>query len=94
MLKELIDAGFTPVNALLVVALGVLGKVILALHQKGEQSREEWHTETRKRIDDMQGHITECDEDRSKLREEMGQLKERVERVGKCPKSDCPIRLP
>ncbi|MGC4017503.1 MAG: hypothetical protein QM755_23760 [Luteolibacter sp.] len=93
-MKELIDAGFTPVTALMIVALGGLVKVVLALHRKSEQSREEWHQETRRRVDAMQGHIEECDQDRTNLRSELSAVKEKVGRIERCPKTECPNRLP
>jgi hypothetical protein len=92
MLQELVNAGLTPVNALLVAALIIGGRVIRNLHAKQTADRESWHKETHQRIDAMQGHIDQCDRDRLQLHKEIAVLAAKVNERPNCSREDCPLK--
>jgi ferredoxin-NADP reductase len=93
VLQDLINAGFTPVNALLLAAIIIGGRVVKVLHAKQTADREAWHTETRQRIDLMQLHIDACDRDRLQLHKDVAILAEKVNRTNHCPNQECPLRV-
>jgi len=98
LLRELLDMGFTPFMAVVLVVVVVLWGSLLALlaffwrhtvYQKIETDRLR-----DLRYKDINGRLEECETDREELREDVGQLKEKVARLEVCPKKGCPMRLP
>lgn len=94
LIQRLHDAGFTPLNIVLVVAVVAVWRLSVTKDRKQTRTREEWHKETRKEVETLRGHVKACDDDRQALRAEQVQLREQVTRLKCCPKADCPLRLP
>ena len=92
LFKQLHDLGFTPLNCVLIIGLITVWALAGRKDKKQTQTREEWHAETRQRIEDMQGHVEKCDEDRANLREAHAELKGRIDQMSRCPLSGCPNR--
>jgi len=91
--KQLYDLGFTPLNCVLIIGLITVWALALRKDRKQTQTREEWHAETRQRIEDMQGHVEKCDKDRARLREGQARLEGRIDQMSRCPIQGCPSSL-
>lgn len=91
-LKDLIDMGFSPTASMAIIAVLALYARQVLNEKKQNRVREEWHTETRSRVDDMQGHIEECNDDRLLLKAQVATLKERTDILSRCPIEACPSR--
>jgi len=94
LFKALTDLGFSPLNCVLLGAVLVVWRVLKAKDEKQTADREAWHAETRKEVEEMKGHVRSCDDDRQELRRDQTLLKERLDKVTKCPRKDCPMRFP
>lgn len=101
LLKELVALGFSPVNAVLIIGLITVWVRFEWANRNQSTTREEWHEETRKRVEEVEEHAEECYRDRDGLREELSKVRaqlavfnERAERAARCPKNGCPNRLP
>lgn len=92
--NELTEIGFSPVSAVLIVALLALVGAVVWLHQKQSSDRETWHTETRARVAELKEQVDALTKEREGLLREQTLLKEKVERFLRCPRKDCPMRLP
>lgn len=92
--KVLQEIGLSPVSILVVLALVALWKVMNEREAKQVADREAWHAETRAQVEKLEAHTKACDEDRIVLRTQVEMLKETVQNLRNCPKSDCPKRLP
>ena len=89
-LKGLLDLGFSPLNVALIVALVVLWKLMGTKDAKQTTDREAWHADTRAQVDELKGHVEECDKDRDVLRKEQARLAALVN--VRCPRRNCPMR--
>lgn len=98
LLKELIELGFSPMMALVLVVVVVMwGSLITLLglfwrffrneSKARDRMRAKHQAETGKRLED-------CESDREELRRDLGIVKEKVARLTACQKKDCPMRLP
>ncbi len=94
LIQRLYDAGFTPLNIVLIIAVIVIWRRSVAQDRKQTRTRENWHRETREQVEALKGHIKECDDDRKKLTSQQQELRDQVTRLKCCPKVDCPLRLP
>lgn len=94
ILKPFIDLGFTPLNCVLAMGLITIWRMSITKDKKQTEDREAWHAETRAEVNVLKGHVDECDDDRERLRIDHTLLKERFDRVSRCPRKDCPMRLP
>lgn len=92
LLKQLYDLGFTPLNCVLIMAILAIWKLSGHKDKKQTQVREEWHAETRQRVEQMQGHVERCDDDRKKLRDKQAKLEGRIDQMSRCPIPECPNR--
>jgi septal ring factor EnvC (AmiA/AmiB activator) len=111
-LKELIQMGFSPIVALVIVAVIVLwgslcGVVVFmyrsqlnerkatsSASEERDKLRAAWHAEVEERLDESEQKHKQCEDDRTELRNELGEVKHDLDRIKRCPKSDCPMRLP
>lgn len=93
LFKQLYDLGLTPLNCVLIIAIGAIWKLSTHKDKKQTETREAWHAETRQRIQDMQGHVEKCDKDRANLREKQAKLEGRIDQMSRCPIAECPNRV-
>jgi len=92
LFKQLYDLGFTPLNCVLIIAVIAVWKMTGKKDKKQTEVREEWHAETRQRVEAMQGHVEKCDEERANLREAHAKLEGRLDQMSRCPVNECPNR--
>lgn len=92
LFKQLYDLGFTPLNCVLLIGLLAIWRLTGKKDKKQTEVREEWHAETRQRVEAMQGHVEKCDKDRTLLREKQAKLEERIDQMSRCPLPGCPNR--
>lgn len=99
LLKELHALGYGHVISGFVVVIAALWARLEIANRKQNRTREEWHTSTLGRVDNMQVHIDECNEDREMLKKKTGRLEtqvavlnERAGRISNCPIPACPNR--
>lgn len=106
LIKDLNEAGFTPMTSLLIAAVLFLAgyiKINLAIQN---QLRENWHNDTRDlvskteakvalleaaRKDDLK-HIEDCNKDRQNLHEQVKRLVDQIDDYQRCPEVGCPFR--
>lgn len=111
-LKDLIQMGFSPMVALVIVAMivlwGTLCAVVVYMYRssiternKRDQIREAWHADVEKkyetvvtRLDSSEEKHKACEDDRTELRDELDDVKTDLERIKRCPRQNCPMRLP
>lgn len=111
-LKDLIQMGFSPMVALVIVAIiilwGTLCAVVFYVHRSQIREREDrdkllaerdklraqWHADIEERLTSSEAKHQACEEDRSELRTEIDQVKNDLDRMKRCPRRDCPMRLP
>ena len=104
-LKDLIDMGFSPMIALVIVVVmvlwGTLCAVVVYNHRSQLRERNErdkiraaWHADIEKRLDSSEAKHQACEEDRSELRSEIDSVKQDLNRMKRCPRRDCPMWLP
>lgn len=87
LIKLLTDAGFSPLNIVLAIAVVVLWRLGISRDAKQTTDREKWHAETREQMGKLEDHTKKCDEDRA-------MLKGQVEVLSKaCTRPDCPKRI-
>ena len=95
----------SPIETLLASSVVSLAGVIAWLYKEQKRSSAAAHAETRaetqskigamqERIKLMDGHVKECNDDREALRVRVGILEDREARKLKCPRKDCPVRIP
>lgn len=105
LLKDLIEMGFSPMVALVIVGLVVLwlalcGVVVFMYRQQNaergarDKIRDAWHAEIDARLKVSELKHEQCDKDREKLHGDVRDLRARISRFEKCPRKDCPMRLP
>jgi len=106
ILKDLMALGFTPLNALLILA--GWGLVAYLKNQLATQNtlRESWHADTRKQVENMEEkmgslesaresdrkRIDDCEDDRKGLNERVKALTDEVATFRDCDMPDCPFR--
>lgn len=82
----------SPIEGILCAAVSALCGVIAWLYRSQEAARAAAHAETREKIDELEGHIEDCNKDRTTFREQLAVLTERQSYIDRCAHVDCPVR--
>jgi Tfp pilus assembly protein PilO len=59
-----------------------------------DAERAQWHAKVENRLKESEGKHEECERDRTELRSDLEAVKLDLERQKRCPRRDCPMRLP
>lgn len=99
LLKELLDLGYGHVISGLAAVIVALWLRFELANRRQNRTREAWHAATQCRVDAMQVHVDECNDDREILKKQQADLRVKVatltvrtERMASCPLSECPNR--
>jgi len=104
-LARLTGLGIGPLAAILLLFLlaltGVIGggflffwKQLENAWEKRDQERARWTSDIETRLKTSEGKHEQCETDRDKLRLQIGTVKGELERMKRCHRKDCPMRLP
>lgn len=98
-IKELLSMGFSPISSLCIVAVSALWARIRWTEKNNVKVREDWHSATLARVEEVEKKAEECYNDREDLRKvatetamKLATLEERTKQYGRCPKAGCPMK--
>lgn len=98
-LQYLIDLGFTPLNAVLIITIIVLWHKHNRAERANYQNRIMWHKETRSKLAEAMRGLRDsrkrhdaCDKDRLRLKAGMILMQRQINTLKSCPHTTCPLR--
>ena len=59
-----------------------------------DEERAAWRKDVEERLETSEGKHHECEQDRTSMRTEIETVKGELDRMRRCPRRDCPMRLP
>ncbi|RYD65251.1 MAG: hypothetical protein EOP83_07765 [Verrucomicrobiaceae bacterium] len=104
-LERLTGLGLGPLAAVLLLFLLALAAVISGgflffwkqlghAWQKRDEERAKWTSDIETRLKSSEGKHQECETDRDKLRVQIASVQGELDRMKRCHRKDCPMRLP